>query len=340
MFKVGIIGCGKIVELGHAPAFKRLAEEGVAKVVALADPVDARLEVLGDMLGVPPEQRYNDYQDMLKNASLDFVDVATPHFLHRDPIVAAAESGVNIISEKPLATNLAEVDDILEAVNKNGVALCVLHNYRYNPAVKKALQLIKEGALGEVFLIRHEGLGGGWWPGTESFDPNWRSKASMGGGGCLIDNGYHNLYLAREMMGAEVVSVYARIATYTQPIDVEDTALLLLEHANGGTTSIQVSWGVKSGGAGAHEIHGKEGSLFFGKDDKPLALFNNKTGEWSYPEVEKSPRSDFEGLFYDCFKAVEEGKPVPTDGQEARRNLAIIMAAYESSKTGKVIKLG
>jgi len=79
---------------------------------------------------------------------------------------------------------------------------------------------------GEVFLYRNEGLGWGWWRGEGSYDPDWRIRASRSGGGGLIDNVYHSIYLAREMVGSPVRTVYARIGTYVQDIEVEDTALL------------------------------------------------------------------------------------------------------------------
>ncbi len=337
MFKLGIIGCGRIVECAHIGALKSLADE--VRVIAVSDKSEERLEVVSKLLAPEDVKGYADYKKMLREEELDFVDIAVPHFLHKEILIASARAGVNIIIEKPLATTLEEADLMLEAVEENKVNLCVLHNYRYNPYTAKALELIREGKIGKPFLIRNEGLGGSHWSGAKGYDPDWRTKSSKSGGGCLLDNGYHNIYLAREMMQSPVKSVYARAGTFVQDIDVDDTAVLLLNHESGGTSSIQVSWGVKAGGVRANEVHGDKGSISFTREDRPLSLFSNRTGEWEYPELKDEPKGSFAGLMHDCFEAVRRGRPVPTDGKEARRNLEIIMAAYESAKTGKVVKV-
>ncbi len=337
MFKLGIIGCGRIVECAHIGALKSLANE--VRVVAISDKSKERLEVVSKLPALGDVQGYDDYQKMLKEEKLDFVDIAVPHFLHKEILIASAQAGVNIIIEKPLATTLEEADRMLEAVEENRVNLCVLHNYRYNLSTAKALELIKEGRIGKPFLIRSEGLGGSHWSGARGYDPDWRTKSAKSGGGCLLDNGYHNIYLAREMMQSPVKSVYARVGTFVQDINVDDTAVLLLNHESGGTSNIQVSWSVKAGGVTANEVHGDKGSISFSRENRPLSLFSNRTGQWEYPELKEGFENSFAGLMHDCFEAVRKGRPMPTDGREARRNLEIIRAAYESAKTGKVIEV-
>jgi predicted dehydrogenase len=339
MFKLGIIGCGRIVEEGHSKAFKALTDE--VEVVAISDPSPERLKVIGDILGVKEGGRFQDYKEMLGKVKIDFVDIAVPHFLHEKVVIDCAAAGLNIINEKPLATNLEEADRMLAAVEKNKVKLCIIHNYKYHPHYKKAIELIKDGAIGKPFFIRSEGLGGGHYPGAKGYDPDWRTKSTRSGGGCLLDNGYHNIYLVREMMGSPIKSVYATAGTYVQPIDVDDLAVATFKHENGGTSIVMVSWAVKAGGIRANEVHGTEGSISFDKPDRPLALYRNKRGEWEYPDL--GPKTDFNvsfvGIMRDCFQAVRKGGPLPTDGKEGRKNLEIIMAAYKSAKTGEVVEI-
>ncbi|MCK4591068.1 MAG: Gfo/Idh/MocA family oxidoreductase [Candidatus Latescibacteria bacterium] len=332
MLRCGIIGCGRIVQGGHVDAFKALRDR--IEVVALADPAQSSLDAVGEALGV--ERKYEDYREMLAKEALDFVDIATPHFAHRDNVVDVANAGVHILSEKPMATNLEEADTMLEAVEKNGVRYCVLHNYIYGGALKRAIALVQEGAIGEVFFIRSEGLGWGHFPGVEGFDSAWRTKMARGGGGCLIDNGYHNIYSGEYLMNSPVVSVYASVGTFVQPIDVDDLAVLMLKHKNGGITSIQVSWAVKARGVGVYEIHGTKGTLTFHREDHPLALYRNDTEKWEYPSTEVQYEG-FTGIFYEFVEALEKGTGVPISGHKARHNLQIIMSAYQSAKTGKVV---
>jgi len=336
MLKVAIIGCGRIVEVGHAPAFTQLKDE--AEVVAIADPSEERLKIIGDRLGVKPENRFRDHQKMLSSVCLDVVDLALPHFLHESITIDCAQAKVDIISEKPIATNLEEADNMLRAIEENGVKFCILHNYKYQRHTAEVLRLVKEGKIGKPFLARSEGFGGSHWPGISDYDPDWRTKSKRAGGGCLIDNGYHNLYLTREIMG-RVKSVYARVGTYYHNIDVDDTALLLLEHESGGTSSIQVGWSVKAGGQRVNEFHGTKGSLFLGWNERPLALYENDKNEWSYPEPAQETDNSFALLFHEFFESLKNDTSPPVSGEEARRNLEIIMAAYESGRTGKPVEV-
>ena len=334
--RVGIIGCGRIVEEGHVRAFQDNSNR--VEVVALADPSSERLRVVGELLGVPEERRSADYKEMLAQTELDLVDLALPHFLHEEVTVYTAEQGVDILSEKPLSTSLESVDRILQAVEENHVCLGVYHNYKWMPAFAKAKELIEEGRIGQPFLIRFEYLGGGHYPGAQGYDPDWRTKAARAGGGCLLDNGYHFCYLVEWLMGSPVESVYGQVGTFVQRQDVDDLALLLLSHANGTTSSIQFSWAVKSGGERASEVYGTEGTLRFRWGEHPLAWYENRVGEWAYPELDADVHS-FSALLGEFLTAFQTGGPLPVSGEEARHNLAIVMAGYESSRRGTVVTL-
>lgn len=319
------------------PAFQELAER--VQIVAIADPQAERRTVIGDGLNVPSSSRYADYHDMLAKERLDFVDIALPHFLHEEAIVAAAQHGLAVLTEKPLTTSMASANRIKDAVQKAGVPLCVIHNYRYRPTSAKALQLVSEGRIGIPFFIRSEGLGGGHYPGTPSYDPNWRTKSTRGGGGVLLDNGYHNIYMAEGLMASPIVQVYARVGTFVQKQDVEDLAAALMTHTNGGTTSVQLSWGVKGGGQPVSEVHGTLGSLRFGvrSGAPPLELYENTVGQWVPVEVENPSANSFTGLFADFIAALETGGKMPVDIHQAIHNLAIVLAGYESSRRGQAV---
>ena len=339
MFKLGIIGCGRIVEEGHSKAYRALTDE--VEVVAISDPSPERLKVIGDILGVDKSHHFQDYKDMLAKVELDIVDVAVPHFLHEKIVIDCAEAGLDILSEKPLATNLEEVDRMLAAIEKSKVKLGVFHNYKYMPFYQKAIELIEDGAIGKPFFVRSEGLSGGHYPGAKGYDPDWRTKSAASGGGCLLDNGYHNVYLIREMMASPIESVYASVGTYVQPIDVDDLAVVNFRHKNGGTSILMVSWAIRAGGIRANEVHGTEGTISFDKKEGDIALYRNAIGDWEYFNLGDGARPSevFAEIINDCFQAIKKGERLPVDGKEARRNLEIIMAAYESAKTGRVIKV-
>ena len=116
MLEMGIIGCGRIVEQGHVAALEALCKK--VRVVAVADPTEERRNFIGEKFGVDAEVRFADYKDMLRNVELDFVDQALPHALHEEAVVATAEAGVHILTEKPLTTDLASARRMVDAVEK------------------------------------------------------------------------------------------------------------------------------------------------------------------------------------------------------------------------------
>ena len=81
-----------------------------------------------------------------------------------------------------------------------------------------------------------------------------------------------------------------------------------------------------------NEVHGKKGSISFTKKPGSLAVFYNEKGEWEFPEVSAPYPVTAACLFAECFRALEEGRPVPVDGMEGRKNLEVVVAAYRSAR--------
>ncbi len=340
MIRLGIIGCGRIVAEAHVDALQNLTD--LVHVVALADPSPDRTQLVGEALGVEPAHHYSDFAEMLERETLDCVDLAVPHFLHQSITVACAQEGLHIFAEKPLGTSLESVDRILQAVERAGVTLGIAHNYLYLDAYQAALEEIAAGRIGRPFLIRSESLGGSHFPGTPSYDPDWRTQHAQAGGGALLDNGYHQIYTAEALMGAPVAKVSGRVSTFVNQQDVDDTAVALLHHANGGVTSLQVSWAVRGGGKPVLEVHGTAGSLrLWEQDDRPLEIHQNTVGEWRPVTTDARPwASSFRGLMRDFFAALATGEQPKLGGVQARHNLAVIEAIYRAGAEEQVVSVG
>ncbi len=333
--KVGIIGCGRIVETSHLPALIGLSE--YATVVAVADSSEIRRSAARILTGLPESKVYADYRDMLASERLDVVDIALPHYLHERAAVDAASAGVNIIIEKPLAPTVAEADRMIEAAERAGVQLAVVHNYLYRPPEAEALRLIQEDTIGRPFLVRLESLGAGHYLGAAGYDPDWRTRPLVAGGGALLDNGYHYFYSARHFLGRPAESVFARVATLGQPIDVDDTALVVMSHVGGAVSSIQVSWALAGGGQRVSGIHGPNGSIAFGYEGHPISLFLESVGRWNHLDIR--PGDGFTSLFRACFRSFIDGMPPPVGPAEARLNLALIRSAYQSQNEHRAVKV-
>ena len=195
--RLGLIGCGGIVQKSHCPPYLNIPD--FVKVVALADLVPENLQGVGSVLDVPPTQRYSDYRDMLEKAEIDAVTIATPHYLHAEHAIEAAEAGVAIISEKPMATSLEEADEILSTVQRNNVPYTVVHNFLSLLPLKEAFAQLHEGKVGKPIFSR--GQFTNLNPADISGTTNWRASKAAGGG-CLIDTAYHEIYTVEALMGA------------------------------------------------------------------------------------------------------------------------------------------
>jgi len=338
MLRAGIIGCGGITERRHGPMLASLSDR--VTVTALADLAQERLDLISGKLGVAAENLYTDWEEMLANEKLDLVHICTPHHLHEPQAVAAMESGAHVFLEKPIATRLEEVDRMIAASERTGRKMTVGHNQLFSAAHRAAMEQIQAGAIGSVFLVRTEGLSGSHVVGR-GISQQWRTEARAGGGGPLIDNGYHQVYTALNYVGSPAVRVYARIGRYVQDIEVEDTALVLIEHANGATTSLQVGWSALAGGTSVNEIIGTEGQIRFGGGEAPVSVWRKETGEWTHPSVDTEGPDEL-GLpvaVRRFVEAIENDGEVPVSAAEGRHVLAIILAAYQSGQSGEVVEV-
>ncbi len=338
MLRAGIIGCGGITERRHGPMLASLSDR--VTVVALADLAQERLDLMGGKLGVGSENLYTDWEQMLTQEKLDLVHICTPHHLHEPQAIAAMESGAHVFLEKPIATRLEEVDRMIAASERTGRKMTVGHNQLFSAAHRAALEQIQAGAIGSVFLVRTEGLGGSHVVGR-GVSQQWRTQATAGGGGPLIDNGYHQVYTALNYVGSPAVRVYARIGRYVQDIEVEDTALVLIEHANSATTSLQVGWSALAGGTSVNEILGTEGQIRFGGGEAPVSVWRKETGEWTHPPVEAEGPDEL-GLpvaVRRFVEAIENDGEVPVSPAEGRHVLAIVLGAYQSGQSGEVVEV-
>ncbi|MBI3921954.1 MAG: Gfo/Idh/MocA family oxidoreductase, partial [Armatimonadetes bacterium] len=338
--RVGFIGCGGIAERRHAPYFRSRVER--AQVVAVCDLSQERLKVVGDMLGVESEHWYSDYQQMLSREQLDLVDITSPHGLHEEHAVAAAHAGCHVLLEKPIARTPEEARRIILAARDREVKLCLVHNQLFTLACRKLLQIIAAGEIGRPFLVRSEMIGPRPVSGR-GVDREWRTSSAGGGGGALIDSGYHQTYLARAWMGSPVKQVYASMGRFVQDYEVEDLSLVVLEHENGGLSSIQSGWCALSGGVvGMQELLATEGQARFDPmGETPLGVWRASTGEWGRVAcpVEGVDELGLPALIDAVLDALEGKSVVPVTGEDSMEILHIIHAAYESARTGAPVSV-
>ena len=228
------------------------------------------------------ESTLTSYEEMVKRDDIDLVDVCVPGNLHKDVVLAAAKAGKDIICEKPLANNLADAREMLDAVNKAGVKNMVAFCYRRVPAIQLAKKLISEGAIGKINHVRAVYLQD--WLMDPNFPLVWRLKKESAGTGSHGDLNAHIVDLARFLVG-EFDNVVGMDKTFIKrrpvptqasglsaktdgvamgDVTVDDATLFLANFKNGAIGSFE---GTRF--AGGHkndeciEINGTEGSLKF-----------------------------------------------------------------------------
>ena len=219
-----------------------------------------------------------------------------------------------------------------------GTQLGIVHNQLFRPAVIETSQLLSTGEYGKPFLYRDELWGASHRVGS-GHDQNWRTQRSNGGGGCLIDNAYHSIYLAEHLLGAPVLTVQAQVDTFIHDYDVEDTALVIMRHSNGALSTIQSGWSIAAGryvAGRVFELHSSKASFIFDHGDDPLAVFMADEGTRETPKIHRELEDDagffnFRDVF---FKALIEGNPMPAQASDGCHVLEVIECAYRSAQTG------
>ena len=340
--RLGLIGCGGIVRQSHAPAYRAIPD--LVRVTALADPAGDNVARMGELLAVPPERRYADYREMLERADLDAVTIATPHHLHAEQAIDAAAAGVAVISEKPMATSVEQAQEVLTAVRRGGAPYTVVHNFLFTPGMERARALLAEGAVGAPFFGRAKSL---FNKTDDRADPNreWRAVRAAGGG-AINDTAYHEIYLLEALVGSPVRYVEARVATQHFAFDVDDLALLLLEHAGGALSTVATSWCVPGGDAGESanlaEAHGPAGGVRVLRRGRGLWRYSRDAGPWREVALHPRPTQAETGhrrYFAATFDALARGAPSPIDGQAALRNLRIVAAARRATAERRAVEL-
>lgn len=204
--KFGFIGGGRIADLNALGYFNNEK----AEIYAICD-VDERIaKKRASEWGC--EKYFTDYKKLLELEEIDAVEILTPHHLHREMVLAAAEAGKHISLQKPPALNIKEMDEMIEATKKAGVKFKVFENFVFYPPYVKAKELIEEGAIGEPLTIRIKlnSCGrGGWYVPLKSWA--WKlNQAAAGEGPAIFDDGYHKFSIAIDFFG-DIDEVFAWI---------------------------------------------------------------------------------------------------------------------------------
>ncbi len=199
---------------------------------------------------------YDSYESVLADPDVDAVSICTPSGYHAKQAIQALRHGKNVIVEKPMALNTADCDRIIEVVKETGKTLAVICQLRFSEDVQRVKKLYEEGAFGTVSLCD---LYMKYWREPSYYAENtWRGTKALDGGGALMNQGIHGIDLLLYITGgAKLISARAKTAHHN--IEVEDTAVALLEYPNGAIGVIEGSTCAYPGFERSLEIHGSSG---------------------------------------------------------------------------------
>lgn len=336
----GIVGCG-VIGRTHAAAVACL--EG-AELVAVADTVPERAGPLADTYDIPA---YPDLASMLADASIDAVTVCTASGLHGEHAREAMRAGKHVIVEKPIEITLPAIDHTLAVQREMGVKLAVISQHRFDPAAQRVHELLAAGAFGTPVLANAHIL---WWRSQEYYDSgDWRGTWALDGGGVLMNQSIHSIDLLQWFMGP-VRGVSAYTGTLAHQIETEDTAVAALRFANGALGSIAATTSAYPGVSTRLEIAGSEGSAII-EDDRlrylhlkregevPVGPYGLDRSEQTQPGSQQPEGEAHIRQIADIIRAIRADETPVVDGGAARHDVEIILAIYESARTGREVLL-
>jgi myo-inositol 2-dehydrogenase / D-chiro-inositol 1-dehydrogenase len=328
--RIGVIGVGRIGRM-HAELLARQVPG--AAVTWIHDEFEASARTVAESLGAVVAA---DLDELLNAPDVDAVAICSPTDTHAELIVAAAEAGKAIFCEKPVSLDLAEVDRALAAVDAAGVPFQIGFNRRFDPAHEAVAAAVAGGEIGEPQLAR-----------ITSRDPAPPPVSYIrSSGGLFLDMTIHDFDMARYVTGSEVVEVYARGGVRVDPEIGEagdvDTAVVLLEHANGCLTTIDNSRQAVYGYDQRVEVFGSGGMA---ASENPLAhtaTVRNADGlrgaTLPYFYLERYIPSYLRE--WEAFAAaVGAGEAPPVGVRDARAPLVIGMAAWRSLREGRAVRI-
>jgi predicted dehydrogenase len=336
--RVGLIGCGNVALGDHVPSYLSLPD--LYRLVAIADPTPDRLELGRSMSGLAARDCHADADELLSRDDLDLVDICTPQHLRRDLVVAAAAAGRHVLSEKPLATTPADAWAMVAAAEAAGTTLAIMHNFLFFSEVRRTLELIASGEIGQVEVAILNWLGVEDRPGTAAYCPTWRHDPRQAGGGVLMDM-LHIVYLAEALLGTQIERVSAWATARRNDAPVEDIVVARFESA-GAVALVNVGWGSGAGGLSVSGSAGRIEVTYRDGGNGAFAPFERLVVHGRNGRSEVTGLADQDGvraLLEDLAARLRDGRPPVASGADGAHILEATVATYASAATGRTWEL-
>lgn len=310
-----MIGAGGIAQ-AYAQAFN---ESKCCDLVAVAD---VRYEAASALAEIVGGKSYNDYKQFVE-VELDAVIVATPPSTHPEIACFFIESGLPVLCEKPLTTNVADAEKMIAAAEKAGVLFTMASKFRYCEDVIKAKGILASGVLGDVMQFENA------FTAKVDMTKRWNSKKEVSGGGVLIDNGTHSIDIIRYFLGG-IDSVLVVDAGGTQGLSVDENVKMFAKAKNDVTASVDLTWGINKELPYFISIYGTNGTLHIGWRESKYKL--NSSPDWTVFGKGYDKVASFKGKIENFANALRGKEELFIKPSDALASVQVIEAAYKSMK--------
>jgi scyllo-inositol 2-dehydrogenase (NADP+) len=304
-------------------------------------------------LQYPNIKSYKNYTDLLADDVIDLVIVNTPNICHFEHTKAALEAGKHVVVEKPFTVTVAEADELIALAKKNNLMLDVYHNRRYDSDYKVVKKIVQEKLLGDIVEVEIH-----YDRFRQELSPKQHKENPQPGAGVLYDLGAHLIDQALQLFGMPK-AIFADIVSMRPQSRVDDYFELLFYYPKH-RVRLKASYQVMEA-LPAYILHGSTGSFIKNKTDvQETALQNGQLPNipnWGVePDAEKgllstinngqitkkyiaAENGNYMQFYDDLYKTITENKPTPVGTKAARDVIAIIEAAFESSRSGRIIEI-
>ncbi|HJR64128.1 MAG TPA: flavin reductase [Gemmatimonadaceae bacterium] len=305
--------------------------------------------------GVGAEDAFIGLDAAIADQRVTAYTLALPHDLHAPALERIAAAGKHALVEKPIATTLADADRMIDAARSAGTILMVAEDMHFRPAVREASERIRRGDVGEpLYWLGH---GGGM------FRPRgWKAERQRAGGGVLMDVGVHYVRGLRLLMGEPHTVIASRAMQLHPGMSVEDSAQLIFASDVGWEAHLLVSWATSRGHLPDIAIVGEKGTLhlwpgaayldYYPAEPRPITeLLSYVRPYWLQEKLRRPEQQrlrirvpEGEGTGYlaevrEFLSAVSEGREPVTPPADARRDLEIVLAGYDSLERGARVRI-
>jgi len=329
--RYAVVGLGHIAQAAVLPAFAHATRNSELRALVSGDP--DKLRELSERYLVPLTYSYDRYDECLRGGEIDAVYIALPNSMHCEYSVAAAQAGVNVLCEKPMAVTEGECDRMIREARQHQVRLMIAYRTHFDAAHSEAIRSVASGQLG-IPRIFNSVLT------MQVQEGNVRLNRNLGGGP-LYDIGIYCINAARHLFDAEPGEVFACHAKLEDPrfSEVEESTSAVLRFSQGRVATFTCSFGAAR--ESVYEVVGTKAIL---RSDPAYErahprthylIADGVTTKRMFPKQDQFASELAE--FSDC---VLEGRDPESSGEEGLADVRIIEALLRSAETGEVQRLG